>query len=180
MPKRSILLMISLAVAFSATVGVVGLKATFTTPASADSEFTFGTLSVSVSSDTRGVLVDSGAKTIKFPSVRISGPSTPEQGGAPVVDYADFTIRSTGTLPAHMTVRISSSASPGVELGKFTLVRDGGSGPVAIADLPVTDLLIDGPQTADIHDAIGLTWHDLTEASMGGSISLTLSINAYE
>jgi hypothetical protein len=113
--------------------------------------------------------------------VAIQSSSTPAVEGVPQVSFDQFTIRSIGQIPARMSVTVSVTTSPGVEAGKFQLVRDGGKakkGPEPIQSLPVTSLLLHGPQTADISDAIGLVWTDLGNASMNGTVTLSISIDA--
>jgi hypothetical protein len=140
-----------------------------------------GRLTLTVTSDNADAVVETAAKTISFPAVDIRSSSTPLVDGTPRVSYSHFRIASTGSIPARISVTATVRTSTGVEAQKFTLVRDGGTdGPVVVGSLPVTDLVIAGPQSADIDEAIGFLWGELTNESMGGSVMLTLTIDAAE
>lgn len=165
--------------------GLVGVGAVFTDRWTATQEIHIGELTVEVSSSTPGAVIDAPSRSILFPDVAIGGSSTPLREGAPDVTYDQFRIRSTGTIPAHLSVRVFVETGPGVEDARFSLVRKGASGPETIQEgLPVSDVVIDGPTAGAAHDeiadAIGLVWHDLTNQSMGGTIRLRLVIDATE
>jgi hypothetical protein len=161
--------------------GLVGSGAAFTDRWTGSQDVQIGRLTVTVTSDTPGAIVDAAAKTISFPAVDIRSSSTPLDEGIAQVQYSHFRVASTGSIRARIAVRATVETSSGVEAEKFTLVRDGGTeGPVTIRALPVTNLVVDGPQTTVIDDAIGLVWNDLGNDSMGGTVKLSIAIDASE
>jgi hypothetical protein len=179
--RKRLSLLLGGALAVVLIYGLVGSGAVFTDEWAASQEMNIGRLALTVTSDTPGAEVDSAAQTIIFPAVDIRSSSTPVAEGMPSVEYNHFRIISTGSIPARISVRASVSTSAGVEAQKFVFVRDGGvDGPSRIQSLPVVDLLIDGPQTTVIDDAIGLVWRDLSNVSMGGSVRLAIEIEAVE
>lgn len=179
MHKRLLLLLAGVLAAVMA-YGLVGVGAVFTDRWTATQEIHIGRMTLKVSSDTPGAQIDPGSQTITFRTVAIDGSSTPERDGVPVIDYDHFLIQSVGSIPARMSVKVSVTTSSGVEAGKFTLVNDTPTGPHDIASLPISDRTLFDPQTADIDGTVGLRWSGLTNASMGGTITLRLVIDATE
>lgn len=179
MHKRLLLLLAGVLAAVMA-YGLVGVGAVFTDRWTATQEIHIGRMTLRVSSDTPGAQIDPGSQTVTFRNVSIGTSSTPMHDGVPVIEYDHFLIQSVGSIPARMSVKVTVETSGGVEAGRFMLVNDTPSGPHAIHALPVSDLVLFDPQAADIDGTVGLRWSDLTNDSMGGTITLRLVIDAVE
>jgi hypothetical protein len=148
-----------LLVAFGLMVGLIssGVGASFTDSATAVANIHVGTFSIAISSTTPNAVVDGvvggNAKTVTLacPTIQSSAAGT-----CPL----EFTITNTGSIPANITVAITSApASP------FTDILG-----------PVTPFQLAAGAHQDFNG--GVSWPTLTNSQLGSSTSITYTITA--
>jgi hypothetical protein len=172
--RRKLGVLLGLAVATVMLYGAMGTGASFTDRGYVYQDLRIGAMTLRLSSTTDGAVISEDGKTLTCPDIWVTHSGASAYGAA-----CRFKVDIVGGIvPSLITVKATTTSSPGVESGKFWISSVNGTW--TDAHLPLTDAVLISSTTWPVDDGLYVQWDGLTNASAGGTVSLVLTIDAVE